>query len=302
MSTADEDNTPRKPRESEAPALAPGLYIVATPIGNLRDITLRALDTLKAADLVLCEDTRVTAKLFTHYGISRPLLAYHDHNAARVRPKALAALEGGGRVALVSDAGTPLISDPGYKLVAAAAEAGVGVFAVPGPSSVTAALSIAGLPTNRFLFLGFLPPKSAARRRALAEFAGVSASLVVLEAAPRLAECLDDLAATLGAREAAIAREVTKRFEEVRRGPLDALAAHYQRVGPPKGEIVIVIAPPAADANAVDDATLDRALLSALAQAPLKSAVAEVVEALSLPKNRVYARALELPRQQEQAQ
>lgn len=274
--------------------LAAGLYVVATPIGNLRDITLRALDTLKSAALVLCEDTRVTGKLMNHFGLKATLAAYHDHNAARMRPKVMEALADGAAVALVSDAGTPLISDPGYKLVREAVAQGHAVFTVPGASSITAALAVTGLPTDRFLFLGFLPPKSAARRRAIAEAATVDASLVLLEAPARLAATLADLAELLGPREAAVARELTKLYEEVRRAPLDALAADYAREGPPKGEIVVVVAPPG-EREAPSAGDLERALAAAFDEgASVKEAVAQVCALTGAPRRDVYARALAL--------
>jgi 16S rRNA (cytidine1402-2'-O)-methyltransferase len=273
--------------------LAPGLHVAATPIGNLRDVTLRLLDALAAADLVACEDTRVTERLLARHGVKARLFAYHDHNAEQVRPRLLAALAEGQSVLLVSDAGTPLISDPGYKLVRAAIAAGHPVLALPGPSAVTAALAVAGLPTDRFLFAGFLPAKAAARRSAIAELAAVRATLVLLESPQRLAEALADMAAGLGPRPAAVARELTKRFEEVRRDRLDALAAHYAAAGPPKGEITLVIAPPdaAAAREAID---LDAALRAALARFRLSEAVAAVAAETGLPRRQVYARALEL--------
>jgi 16S rRNA (cytidine1402-2'-O)-methyltransferase len=279
-------------RRPPAP-LAPGLYVTATPIGNASDLTLRALDVLRAADLVLCEDTRVTAKLFAIYGVATKLLAYHDHNAAEMRPRILDRLERGGRIALVSDAGTPLISDPGYKLVREAVAAGHHVTTLPGASSVMAALTLAGLPTDRFLFAGFLSVKREARRRELAELVAVPATLVFLESAPRLAASLGDMAAQLGGREAAVARELTKRFEEVRRGPLDELAAHYEEAGAPKGEIVIVVGPPPARAPLCAH-EIDAMLENALARASLKDAVAEVVAMTGLPRRDIYARALAL--------
>src|SRR5262249_38923356 len=209
----------------EAPPAAPGLHVVATPIGNLRDVTLRALEVLAGVDLIACEDTRVTRRLTAHYGISAPLTPYHDHNAAAARPRLLERLAAGSAIALVSDAGTPLISDPGYRLVRAAREAGHLVTTVPGPSSVLAALAVAGLATDRFLFDGYLPAKSSERRTRIAELAGAPATLVLFETGPRLAATLADLAAGLGAREAAVCRELTKVHEEVRRGELAALAA-----------------------------------------------------------------------------
>ncbi len=269
--------------------------MVATPIGNLADISLRALEVLATADLIACEDTRTTRKLLTAHGITARLTAYHDHNAARVRPKLMERLECGEAVALVSDAGTPLISDPGYKLVAAAAEAKVAVFAVPGASAALAALTVAGLPSDRFLFAGFLPNKSGARRRALSELAPVPASLVIYESARRLPASLADMAAVLGPRPAAVARELTKLHEEVRRGMLNDLAEHYADAGAPKGEVVVVVGPPAPDAEASPDAeALDAQLRAALRHASLRDAVALVAEASGLPRKQVYARALEL--------
>ena len=276
----------------EAPALPGGLYVVATPIGNLRDITLRALEILGSADLVACEDTRVTRKLFDHYGLSAPLIAYHDHNAETARPRILAKLAAGEAVALVSDAGTPLISDPGYRLVREAVAAGHPVTAAPGPSSALMALTVAGLPTDRFFFEGFLPAKETARRARIAELARIPSSLVLFESGPRLAATLADLAAGLGAREAAIARELTKLHEEVRRGDLASLAADYAAGAETRGEIVIVIAPPAPEQPGAED--IDALLNAALARASLKDAVAEVASVTGEPRRAVYARALTL--------
>jgi 16S rRNA (cytidine1402-2'-O)-methyltransferase len=276
-----------------APALPAGLYIVATPIGNLRDITLRALEILAAADLVACEDTRVTRKLFDHYGLSAPLIAYHDHNAETARPKILDKLAGGAAVALVSDAGTPLISDPGYRLVREAAAAGNTVTAAPGPSSALMALTVAGLPTDRFFFEGFLPAKEAARRTRIGELLRIPATLVLFESGPRLAATLADLAAGLGKREAAVARELTKLHEEVRRGDLVSLATDYAAGAETRGEIVIVIAPPAA-AEQPSAADIDALLQAALARTSVKDAVAEVAAATGEPRRAIYARALEL--------
>ena len=214
-----------------------GLYLVATPIGNTGDITVRALELLKSCDAIACEDTRVTAKLLTRFGIRTPMLPYHEHNAAQMRPQLLARLAAGQVLALVSDAGTPLISDPGYKLVRACIEAGVAVTALPGANALLTALQLSGLPSDRFLFCGFLPNKTAARRAAIAELAAVPATLVMYESAQRLAGLLADLAEELGPRPAAMARELTKLFEEVRRGSLPELAAHYAAAGPPKGEV-----------------------------------------------------------------
>ena len=257
---------------------------------------MRARDILAAADMVACEDTRITGKLLTAFGLKRPLIAYNDHNADKVRPTLLDALRQGKAVALVSDAGTPLVSDPGYKLVRDVAAAGLAVTAAPGPSALLTALVLAGLPTDRFLFAGFLPPKSGARRTALGELAAVPATLVFYESGPRLAASLADMAAVLGDRPAAVARELTKLFEEVRRDPLSALAAHYAEAWPLKGEIVVVVGAPAAQAASAD--TLDAALRRALADNSTRDAAALVAGETGLPRKQVYARALELAREQ----
>ncbi|MBX6426274.1 MAG: 16S rRNA (cytidine(1402)-2'-O)-methyltransferase [Variibacter sp.] len=280
----------------EAPPLAPGLYVVATPIGNLRDITLRALETLAAADVIACEDTRVTRKLTGHYGISAPLTPYHDHNAAVARPKILARLGEGAAVALVSDAGTPLISDPGFKLVRAALEAGHRVFAVPGASAALAALMVAGLPTNRFTFEGFLPPKKAARQARIAALASMTTTLVLFETGPRLAAALADLAAGLGPRPACICRELTKLHEEVRRGDLATLAAACAEGPAPRGELVIVIAPPAEPAR-TDAEDAGALLRRALARGSVKAAVAEVSAITGRPRGEIYRQALAIVRE-----
>jgi 16S rRNA (cytidine1402-2'-O)-methyltransferase len=287
---SDDRSTSKPPDERRA---AVGLVIVATPIGNAGDIGLRALEVLRRADAIACEDTRVTGTLMARYGIATPLVAYHEHNAPRMRPLLLARLARGETIALVSDAGTPLVSDPGYKLVRAAIDAGLPVGAVPGASAAMAALVISGLPPDRFLFVGFLPPRPAARRGELRELAGVRATLIVFESAGRLAETLADMAALLRVRDAAVARELTKLHEEVRRGALADLQAHYAAAAPPKGEIVIVVGPPPAPA-AVDDATVDAALRRALETASLRDAVAAVAASLGAPRRRVYARALAL--------
>ncbi|MEP9377314.1 16S rRNA (cytidine(1402)-2'-O)-methyltransferase [Aquabacter sp. CN5-332] len=273
---------------------APGLHVVATPIGNLSDISVRALETLAGADVIACEDTRMTHRLTDRYGIETALIPYHDHNGASMRPKILARLAAGEAVALVSDAGTPLISDPGYKLVVEAAEAGFKIHPIPGPSALLAALVAAGLPTDRFLFDGFLPPKDGQRRNRITELKPFPATLVLYETGPRLPESLADLADILGPRPAAVCRELTKAFEEVRRGDLSALAAHYAEAGAPKGEIVLVIGPPAEEAAEDDD--VDAALTRALADHSLKDAVAAVTALTGRPKREVYARALALTR------
>jgi 16S rRNA (cytidine1402-2'-O)-methyltransferase len=276
-----------------APPLAPGLYLVATPIGNLRDMSLRALEILAAADVIACEDTRVTRKLTSHYGIATPLTPYHDHNAATARPKLIARLADGAHVALVSDAGTPLVSDPGYRLVLAAQAAGHPVTAAPGASAVLAALSLAGLPTDRFFFEGFLPAKEAARRARIAALARIPATLVLFETGPRLATALADLAAGLGDREAAVCRELTKLHEEVRRGALSDLARAYREQAEPRGEIVIVIAPPPEQQPAGAE-EVDALLRNALERLSVKDAVDEVAAVSGQPRRDVYRRALAL--------
>jgi 16S rRNA (cytidine1402-2'-O)-methyltransferase len=276
----------------EAKPLLPGLYVVATPIGNLRDITLRALETLAAVDLIACEDTRVTRKLTEHFAIATPLTAYHDHNAPTMRPQLLQRLANAQSIALVSDAGTPLVSDPGYKLVRAAQADGHLVVAVPGASAVLAALTVSGLPTDRFFFAGFLPTKSSARDERIAEFATLPASAVLFEAGSRIAETLGLLAERLGAREAVVCRELTKLHEEVRRGDLAELAAHWHAGGETRGEFVIIIAP-ALEAPA-GEAEVDKMLRRALADTSLKEAVAAVAAATGQPRRNVYRRALAL--------
>jgi len=278
----------------EAPRLAPGLHLVATPIGNLRDITLRALETLAAADAIACEDSRVTRKLLDHYGIATPLTPYHEHNAAAARPKLLARLAGGETIALVSDAGTPLISDPGFKLVRAACEAGLAVSAAPGASAALAALAVAGLPTDRFFFEGFLPPKDGQRRTRIAELANIPATLILYESGPRVGRTLAALAEGLGARQAAVCRELTKLHEEVRRGELAALAEVYDRGAEIRGEFTIVIAPPAANAGQPDAGEVDALLRRALQHASVKDAVSDVAAATGRPRREVYQRALAL--------
>jgi 16S rRNA (cytidine1402-2'-O)-methyltransferase len=278
--------------------MMPGLYVVATPIGNLGDVTGRALDILHCVELIACEDTRVTGKLLNAYGITTAMTSYHEHNAARIRPRLIERLKGGATLALVSDAGTPLVSDPGYKLVREAVAAGIHVSVAPGASAVLAALALAGLPTDRFFFAGFLPVKSKARRRALQELAPVKATLVLFETSPRLAESLADMAELLGARDAAVVREITKLHEEVRRGPLAELARHYQESGAPKGELVVVIGAPA-EPVATDAPTVDRLLEAALERSSLRDAADEVAAEARLPRRHVYARALEIARRRQ---
>jgi 16S rRNA (cytidine1402-2'-O)-methyltransferase len=268
----------------------PGLYVVATPIGNLGDITLRALTVLGAADLIACEDTRVTAVLLRHYGIAVPLLAYHDHNAARQRPRLLAALAEGKSVALVSDAGTPLVSDPGFRLVQEARAAGAAVIPIPGPSAVLAALVAAGLPTDAFLFAGFLPVKAGARATRLVSLAAVPATLVFFESAQRLGSSLAAMAEAFGGeRRAAVTRELTKMFETVVAGTLAELAAKFADQ-PPKGEIVVVVEPPAV--AAASDADADAVLAALLADRTVGEAAAEAASLTGLSRRELYRRAL----------
>ena len=278
-------------------ALAPGLHLVATPIGNLGDITLRGLWVLRGADRVLCEDTRVTGRLLARFGIDATLEPYHDHNADRVRPAILDRLRRGERLALVSDAGTPLVSDPGYRLVRDVLAEGMPVTGAPGPSAAIAALTLSGLPPDAFLFAGFLPPRQAARRKALAGWRDLAATLIFYEGPSRLADSLADMAETLGDREAAVARELTKLHEEIRRGRLAALAEYYRAAGKPKGEIAVVVAPPGTcPAAALDDGEIDRRLGAALARLSLRDAAARVADETGLPRRQIYRRALALKR------
>ncbi len=280
--------------KAEAETIRPGLHVVATPIGNLGDISFRALGTLAAADLVVAEDTRVTKTLLAHYGITTPLFAYHEHNADAVRPQLIARLEAGQALALVSDAGTPLVSDPGFRLVGEALARDVAVTSVPGPSAVLAGLVVAGLPTSRFFFEGFLPPKSAARRQRIAAIATVPGTLVIFESARRLTETMEDLAAVLGPRDAAVARELTKMFEAVKRGTLPALAAELAASEPLRGEIVVLVGPPPDEAPSLDGEALDARLRVALESHSVKDAAAVVSGETGQPRRKVYARALEL--------
>jgi 16S rRNA (cytidine1402-2'-O)-methyltransferase len=271
--------------------LEPGLYIVATPIGNLSDLSPRAAAILAKADLIAVEDSRVTAKLLRHIGVKRPMAPYHDHNADKVRPGLIERMRGEA-VALVSDAGTPLISDPGYKLVRDARAAGVTVVTIPGPSAVIAALTLAGLPTDRFAFFGFLPAKAGARATAIAEAACFRGTLAFYESGPRLAASLGALRNGLGEREAAVAREISKRFEETVTGTLGELAARYADA-PPKGEIVIIVGPPG-PAEAAGEAEVDASLREAMTRLSPSRAAAEVAATLGLPRRAVYERAQRL--------
>lgn len=273
-------------------SLSPGLYIVATPIGNLSDLTARARETLSRVDAIAVEDSRVTAKLLQHIGVKKPMIAYHDHVSEGAR-NALLARMAGEAIALVSDAGTPLISDPGYKLVRAARAAGIRVETIPGACAAIAALTLSGLPTDRFLFVGFLPAKAKARGDAIAELAAIRATLIFYESGPRLAAGLAALRDGLGARDAAMVREISKRFEETVTGTLDELAAHYADAPPPKGEIVIVVGPPgeAAPATAED---ADALLAEALEKLPPAKSAGKVAKATGLDRKMLYARAMEL--------
>ena len=270
-----------------------GLYIVATPIGNLADITLRALDVLKRAEVIACEDTRVTEKLLSHYGISTRTISYHEHNADKMRPRIMEWLAEGKAVALVSDAGTPLISDPGYKLVHEARASAVDVYPIPGASSVMAALCASGLPTDRFLFAGFLPAKTTARHKMLNELAVIDASIVLFESARRLPESLTEMAVMMPEREVVIARELTKLFEEFRRGTAQELAQYYSSAGAPKGEVVIVIAPPVINQASYNEDT-EAMLKEALQTSSVKQAAADIAQKTGLPRNELYSHALRL--------
>lgn len=281
--------------EDPASALPPGLYIIATPIGNMSDISLRALETLGKVSLIACEDTREAGKITTVYDINTQKLPYHEHNAAEMRPRLITAIKQGASVGLISDAGMPLISDPGYKLVTDCVEADIPVTCIPGASASLTALVLSGLPSDRFMFAGFLPPKTVARKTALAEIKAVPATLIFYETAPRLTDALSDMADILGDRPCAVARELTKRFEEVRRGSLSALAAHYADKGAPKGEIVIVVGAPNADGvEAWDEAAVDKLLHKLLFEdgMSVKDASAFVAAKSGLKKNTVYQQAL----------
>ena len=278
--------------EIPARPLAPALYLVATPIGNLADITLRALETLAGADVLACEDTRVTRVLLGRYGIRQRPTPYHEHNAAEAGPRLIEALETGRSVALVSDAGTPLVSDPGYRLVEEALARGLKIIPVPGPSSVLAALAGSGLPTDTFLFAGFLPVKGGQRRARLEELRAVPATLIFFESPRRLADTLSAMAGVYGDRPAVIGRELTKAFEEFRRGSLPELAAHYEGADTPKGEVVLCVGPPAAAAPGATD--IDAMLRSLAEEMPASKAAAEAARLTGQPKGDLYRRLLEL--------
>jgi len=278
--------------EIAARPLEVALYLVATPIGNLGDITLRALETLAGADVLACEDTRVTRVLLDRYGIRQRPTPYHEHNAAEAGPRLIEALESGRSVALVSDAGTPLVSDPGYRLVEQAQEQGIRVVPIPGPSAVLAALTASGLPSDTFMFAGFLPVKDGQRRTRLSELSAAPATLIFFESPRRLADTLAAMTDVYGDRRAAIGRELTKTFEEVRTGTLAALAAHYAEAPTPKGEIVICVGPPLEQAAEAED--VDRLLLSLAAEMPASKAAAEAARMTGVQKQALYRRLLEL--------
>ena len=278
--------------ELQSISLATGLYVVATPIGNLRDITLRALDTLRAADIILAEDTRQTRKLLDAYDIKTPLSPYHDHNAAKRVPGVIQDLEAGKVVALVSDAGTPLVSDPGFKLVRAAVEAGIDVFPLPGASAVLAGLVKSGLPSDRFMFAGFLPPKSGARKTALEDFVSVKATLVFFETGPRISACLKDMQSVLGDRQVVLTRELTKRYEEARHGSFESLMDSV-KAEPPRGELVLLIGPPT-KSERWSEVEVISALRVQMAELGVKRASAEIAAQCGWPKRDVYQLALSL--------
>ena len=285
---------------TEQESLPAGLYVTATPIGNARDISLRALDVLSRADVIACEDTRVTSKLMAIHNIRTQLITYHDHNGEQMRPKLISRIEKGEAVVLVSDAGTPLISDPGYKLVRDLRDRGLPVTAVPGASSVLTALTLSGLPSDRFLFLGFLPSRSGARVHALEDVKSVQATLVFLESAPRLAKSLADMSSVLGHREAAVAREMTKRFEEVRRASIAELSEHYEVEGPPKGEICIVVGPPDPESNQPSEEDLKNRLKHLLTTYRVKDAATELARQTGLPRRDLYKMAQDISDDQKQ--
>jgi len=291
-----EQPIPDAQKSQKEDGLAPGLYVTATPIGNARDITLRALDAMKGCDIIVAEDTRVTSRLLSIHGISKPLSAYNDHNAARERPRLIAKLQNGARIVLVSDAGTPLVSDPGYKLVREALAEGLPVHALPGASAPLVGLALAGLPTDRFFFAGFLSSKQGERRSALEELRGLRATLIFFESAQRLGASLKDMAEILGKRPAAVARELTKLHEEIRRGDLAALAASYE-TETPKGEVTLLVGPPRDVAP--DYRHAEKLLKNALAFMPVRAAADLVAEALDLPRRETYARALALKTDEE---
>ena len=281
--------------DDEAPPRS-GLYIIPTPIGNLRDITLRAIDILAFADIIACEDTRITQRLLDAYNLRRRMISYHEHNASRQRPRIIEKLARGDIVCLVCDSGTPLISDPGYKLVQAAIQAGYYVTVLPGASAVLTGILVSGLPTDRFLFAGFPPPRAHARKRFFAKFVSCPASLIFFESSKRLSSSVEDMLNIFGDRPAAVARELTKRFEEIRRGRLSKLAMEFKQKSALKGEIVVIIGPPLE--KIVTNIQIDRALITKLKTAGVKEASLEVSKALGLPRRSLYQRALQLKKRE----
>lgn len=293
--------TPEEVEPAKGGQINAGLYIIATPIGNLGDITKRALDTLKAVDVVACEDTRITGKLLNAFLIKKPMIAYHEHSAAGRLPQLLQMITEGKSVALVSDAGTPLISDPGYRLVEAATKQGLFVTTLPGASAVIAALTLSGLPTNRFLFMGFAPTKTKARQDWFTAESTSSATLVYYESAKRLSGSLKDACTALGSRQAAVCREISKKFEQVVRGDLQELALRYEKDGPPKGEVVVVVAPAEQTKTAASkfDVNIDEILIKALEHMSVKSAAAFVSEITGERRKEIYQKALMLSKTEQ---
>jgi 16S rRNA (cytidine1402-2'-O)-methyltransferase len=275
----------------EAEPLAPGLYVVATPIGNLGDMTIRALATLAAAEIVLCEDTRTSGKLMERFAIKTRLWSYHEHNAQKVRPEILERLKQGGTIALISDAGMPLVSDPGYRLVKEAAELGIPVTACPGASAVLTGLALSGLPTDRFLFAGFVPQKQGERTKLFTEFAKLKATLIFFESPHRIVETLHDLATTLPGRHVAVTRELTKLHEEVLRGRAEEIAAQLEERAAVKGEITLLVGPPEGEEE-VSETELETAITQTLAEMPASKAASEVAKRFNLNRSDIYQRIL----------
>jgi 16S rRNA (cytidine1402-2'-O)-methyltransferase len=280
------------PTEHLAPSLPAGLHVTATPIGNLGDVTLRALATLAAADVILCEDTRITSRLLERYGIKRPMKPYHEHNAEKVRPAIIAALQSGGAYALVSDAGVPLVSDPGYRLVKSCIENDVAVTALPGASAVLTALALSGLPTDCFTFIGFLPQRQKARHDLLMQFKAISSTLIAFESPHRIVDALSDISMALGDRRVAVARELTKLHEEVLRGTAEEVRHILAARESVKGEICLVIAPPEETSDMANEDDIERAITVALSENPASKAAALVAKTLGMPKEDIYARIL----------
>jgi 16S rRNA (cytidine1402-2'-O)-methyltransferase len=272
--------------------MKPGFYLVATPIGNLRDITFRALDVLSSVDLIICEDTRVTGKLMGAYGFKKKMQVYNDHSTDHQRESLIKAVQEGQSIAVLSDAGTPLVSDPGYKLVRGAVEQGLYVTSIPGPNAALPALQLSGLPTDQFSFLGFLPPKTSARQTVLKKWEATPGTLIIYETGPRLLESLQDMRITLGNRDAAVTRELTKMYEEVRRGTLSDLILHYSAKGAPKGEIVVILGHAVAEVLSTE--SIEKQLIKALDKMSVRDAAEMVAQATGKPKKTIYTLALKL--------